>query len=185
MLDSVDLVPWSSLEVTLNGFEDPIQDQVSSLLSSCINSVRIDGWTFTLDSDFPLYAHMLRNSTVVRPAFRVKRLDDSTAAHIHSLTPQAENIFIACSETQLSAPAIFIAKLTSDASAASMYDFSSSTSSFFNLTNSFWQKFLNEKLSNSSFKFIKTGNMKGKKIKKAPFVLPDTDIGWLKYHKKI
>ncbi|GMR52180.1 hypothetical protein PMAYCL1PPCAC_22375, partial [Pristionchus mayeri] len=172
------------LEVTLKGLEDPIQDQLSSLLSSCIKSASINDWTFTKASDFPLCTHILRNSTFLRLGIRAKRLEDDIAGHIHSLTSKAQTISIACYEKQLSDQAAFITNLASSLIFVDLRDRSCTTSSFFGLPHSFWNTFLNENHANSSFESIETGNMT-EWIMEAPFVLPDTPIEWLEWHKKI
>ncbi|GMR56975.1 hypothetical protein PMAYCL1PPCAC_27170, partial [Pristionchus mayeri] len=51
--------------------------------------------------------------------------------------------------------------------------------SFFCLPRSFWEKFLNEKLSNKDFEWVEEGHTIGSRITKEPVNLPDSTIDWL------
>ncbi|GMR52211.1 hypothetical protein PMAYCL1PPCAC_22406, partial [Pristionchus mayeri] len=179
---------YPTLRVALNGLEDPIVGQVSDLLSLFIKDPRIygsNGLNHFTPADYHLCAHVLRNSFLDELILNVKRLDDNTAPSILSLASHAKEIELNYDNTQLSDPAAFITQLASDFSSSFLSDRSISSSSFFGLPNSFWKKYFNEKLADGSFESIETGNIRGKKITTAPFILPDTPIRWLEWIKKV
>ncbi|GMR52182.1 hypothetical protein PMAYCL1PPCAC_22377, partial [Pristionchus mayeri] len=167
------------LEVTLNGPEDSVVEQVFGLLSTHIKEAWIDLRT---SPDFMLCSQLLRKSTfgklgIIRPI-----LDDTTAPYILSLASLSKEIEFRCKETQLSDPAAFITQLDSTVSSAGLVD---SSSLFFGLPHSFWKKFLNQKLASGTFDSIETGNMNGQKVMKAPFILPDTPLRFTKWYRKV
>ncbi|GMR31456.1 hypothetical protein PMAYCL1PPCAC_01651, partial [Pristionchus mayeri] len=172
------------LQLTLSGSTDSILMQVSGLLSSYINLANIWGDEFTHD-EFSLCVDLMHKSTFGRLIVFSETLDDSTAAHILSLTSHVKEIFFSSIAAQLSDPANFVRQLASSVSSSVIsLQFPSSSSSFFGLLHSFWNKFLNENLTNGSIECIRARNMEGE-ITKAPFVLPDTPIGWLHWFKKV
>ncbi|GMR52697.1 hypothetical protein PMAYCL1PPCAC_22892 [Pristionchus mayeri] len=172
--------PYPRLEVTLNGPGDALFKQVSDLLSSHINLLIFNGLDFT-PSYFSSCSQLLLNSSFGQLNAYTEILDDFIAPFILSLASNTMDIEICCHQSLLSDPTSFISQLYSDVFSCSLFNCSPP---FFNLPHSFWTKFLNEKLANGSFESIKTGNMK-RKVKKAPFDLPDTAIKSLKWHKKM
>ncbi|GMR52190.1 hypothetical protein PMAYCL1PPCAC_22385, partial [Pristionchus mayeri] len=172
-----------ALEVTLNGINDPIFNQVSDLLSTSIKKdVRIYSNDFT-PADFLLCSQLLRKSTFGKLVIYTTTVHDSNAPHILSMATHTKEILFDCDETHLADPAAFITELYSCVASVFVDECSSSTTSFFGLSLSFWKKFLNDRLANGTFEYIETGNMEGK-ITKAPFDLPDTPIEWLEWLKK-
>ncbi|GMR51804.1 hypothetical protein PMAYCL1PPCAC_21999, partial [Pristionchus mayeri] len=169
------------LEVTLNTLNDPIVIQVAGMLSSCIKNVRINAWTLS-SADFLLCSQLLRNSDIGNLLFHTTRMGDDAASFILS-TAHTKELTVVCNDPQLSNPAAFITQLASKVQGSTLYDDSDSTTLFFGLPHSFWNKFLNEKLANGSFESIGMGNMEGE-ITKAPFVLPDTPLESVKWYKK-
>ncbi|GMR30950.1 hypothetical protein PMAYCL1PPCAC_01145, partial [Pristionchus mayeri] len=171
------------LYVTMNGPADPILEQISDLIASYVNVAQIHGDHFTHD-EFSMCFGLMQNSIFGRLVVNIENLDDAIAAHILSLSSHAKEIGVSCVDLQLSDSASFIDQLTPDGCSSFFRHFSSSTSSFFRLPNSFWRKFLNEKLTNGSIGSIKIGNMVGE-VTNVPFILPDIPIGWLQCCKKV
>ncbi|GMR51802.1 hypothetical protein PMAYCL1PPCAC_21997, partial [Pristionchus mayeri] len=174
--------PNPQLYAILNGLEDPIKDQVSGLISSCIKQAKVNAANFS-PSDFQQCSQMLQNSDIGTLVFQTTRMGDEAASFILSLAARTEELEVHCHGAQLSNPASFITQLAFVASSALLVDFSFTPASFYGLSHSFWKKFLNEKLANGSFKSIKTGNMR-RTTMQTTFDLPDTPMRWLEWHKK-
>ncbi|GMR30954.1 hypothetical protein PMAYCL1PPCAC_01149, partial [Pristionchus mayeri] len=79
------------LYFTLNGPADPILQQVSDLLASHIKSTHISGDDFTHD-EFSICVRVMHNSIFGRLVVNTETLDDTTAAHILSLSSHAKEI---------------------------------------------------------------------------------------------
>ncbi|GMR31453.1 hypothetical protein PMAYCL1PPCAC_01648, partial [Pristionchus mayeri] len=171
------------LGVTLNGSEDPMIEQLSDLFSSPIKLSFVDEQANFTPDDLPLCANLLRNSIISHLSLQIERLDDNAVPSILSLASHIKDFDAIFPTVQLSDPSSFITQLASVVSSSILMDRSSTASSFLGLPHSFWKKYLNEKLANDSFEFIETGNI-DRKITKAPFNLPDTNIRWLEWHKK-
>ncbi|GMR52543.1 hypothetical protein PMAYCL1PPCAC_22738, partial [Pristionchus mayeri] len=130
-----------TLRVIVNGATDPVADQMSGLLSSCINHAE----KYTSDDDFILSAHLLRNATFRWLEVCMDYPDDLVVPSILSLASHAKRFELSCDDPQLSDMASFITQLASyPISTFVLTDWHSSTSSYFGLLNSFWEKFLNE-----------------------------------------
>ncbi|GMR52695.1 hypothetical protein PMAYCL1PPCAC_22890, partial [Pristionchus mayeri] len=212
------------IKVILNGPQDSLVEQVSDMLSSCIKKAYIHGYRFTPE-DLSLCKHLLRDSTI--PFLDIStKLDDTTAPIVLSLASHTEEFMLYYDDQLLSDPANFVNQLASyPISSFLIVDWYTSTSSYFGLQNSFWEKFLNEvrmffiivhrkfcevkrnasiymfpnkvrmfkkpktkkilqKLAKGSFQSVETANI-DEKITMAPFVIPDTDMGFIEWNKTI
>ncbi|GMR56967.1 hypothetical protein PMAYCL1PPCAC_27162, partial [Pristionchus mayeri] len=134
-------------------------------------------------------AKFLRASTIDCLVIYDQILDNTTAPSIISINSRTTNSLKLwlTSEKLFSDPAAFIDKLSSFCiSSVALVDETSFTSPspylFFGLPHKFWEKFINEKLSNGSLEWVVTGNTNGK-ITKAPLNLPSTQIGYLEWQK--
>ncbi|GMR55295.1 hypothetical protein PMAYCL1PPCAC_25490, partial [Pristionchus mayeri] len=105
-----------TLEVKLNGAEDPIIEEFTRLLSVPIQTVFTDRPS---SSDLSLYDQLLRSSTIGLLIFLDLHLNDSTAPLVLSLASHAKeiNVRLRYSSTplnqQLSSSASFIDQLDS------------------------------------------------------------------------
>ncbi|GMR56970.1 hypothetical protein PMAYCL1PPCAC_27165, partial [Pristionchus mayeri] len=146
-----------TLEVTLTGGEDPIIEQVADILSSSINNVRIDEmFSVFSSSGLPLCAKLLASSTIGDLNFRIENLDDDMTPIIMSILSKATgDLYITVyGQLQVNDPEAFVRALnSSSASEIALYNSHDLESRFFNLPLTFWEKFINEKLSNGSFKW--------------------------------
>ncbi|GMR57252.1 hypothetical protein PMAYCL1PPCAC_27447, partial [Pristionchus mayeri] len=98
-----------------NGTEDPIIDQVSSLLSGHINCVEISNYEGGLVSaDLSLFAQLLRKATIGQFRFHFMEIDDSCIPSIIDIASRAKELdFFKVDEEQLSDKAAFITQLAS------------------------------------------------------------------------
>ncbi|GMR31468.1 hypothetical protein PMAYCL1PPCAC_01663, partial [Pristionchus mayeri] len=109
--------------------------------------------------------------------------------HVISIASRANRLnfhFYEDLATGLSDTAGFINKLcTTTISHAEIYDdMNESSSVFFGLPHSFWNKFLSEKLRNGSFVRIEDGGRADNKIwEKAPVTLPNSRIYWVQWER--
>ncbi|GMR56795.1 hypothetical protein PMAYCL1PPCAC_26990, partial [Pristionchus mayeri] len=136
-------------------------------------------------TELSLCANLLHVSAIEHLQLLSVTLNDTTAPLIISIISRATN-FLSLHvrrQHQFADPAAFIEKLSSMSIAGVFFsDPSSHANSFFALTHLFWEKFLNDKLSNGSLEWVVTGNTNGK-IMKAPLNLPATPIGYLEWQK--
>ncbi|GMR50253.1 hypothetical protein PMAYCL1PPCAC_20448, partial [Pristionchus mayeri] len=181
----LDYSRYPKIGMTLNDRADPFVKQVSDmLLSSCIKNVRMNAWNFSSD-DFLLCTQLLNNSNIGRLDIH-SCLQDSSISHIHPFVSHTKTrVAVYCHDMDLSDSAAFIEHLASSGfSSAFLLDYKSSASSFFGISHAFWKQFLNEKLANGSFEFVETAKMGGR-VTEAPIVLPDSDIGYLEWQRKM
>ncbi|GMR57274.1 hypothetical protein PMAYCL1PPCAC_27469, partial [Pristionchus mayeri] len=175
------------LTVTLGAPQDPIWNQVVDLLSAPIKDVTNNNiWAavqvlFTefrvirknfSPAEFSVYAQLMSNSTIGNFNSGTLKLDDTSASFIIEIASRSKEFNLCLlNETQISDPATFITQLYSlPIISVFLVD---SSSSFFGLPRSFWEKFLNEKLVNGSFEYVKiVGDIRLQFIK-APIIIPD------------
>ncbi|GMR57723.1 hypothetical protein PMAYCL1PPCAC_27930, partial [Pristionchus mayeri] len=180
----IDFSRVPALQVTLTGPEDPLIDQLGEFLSTSIEEVWIGEYRRGLTpTDLSLCAKLLSASTIEDLQFESVTLDDVTAPLILSIISRASNLLHLWSYTKplITDPAEFVRALFS--SSVGLVCIHNSSPLFVGLSNAFWEKFLNEKLSNGSFERVQTGNKTGRTIKKAPINLPDTPIRYIKWQK--
>ncbi|GMR31467.1 hypothetical protein PMAYCL1PPCAC_01662 [Pristionchus mayeri] len=181
----------SSLALALSGLNDPMIEQVADLLSTRIQRVLVRGFGYVDRSSnvMNLYERLLRAATIKQLNFTDTLLDDDTAPHVISIASRANRLNFRLYEllaTGLSDTADFINKLcTTTISHAEIHDdMNESSSVFFGLPHSFWNKFLSEKLRNGSFARIEAGRIFDKKRwEKAPVTLPNSRIYWIHWER--
>ncbi|GMR58035.1 hypothetical protein PMAYCL1PPCAC_28230 [Pristionchus mayeri] len=173
------------LRVTLSGDEDPIVDEVFRLLSSLIESVVVGAFASELFSpeDFALCARLLSASTVDDIDSECAILDDSRAPSIISICSHAGRINMSLDREDdaegLSNPTAFITQLYAlPPTSVCLLDHSFL---FFGLPNSYWKKFLDEKLASNSMYSVMTGSMGMRLVREAPIALPQSPIRWIEW----
>ncbi|GMR38143.1 hypothetical protein PMAYCL1PPCAC_08338, partial [Pristionchus mayeri] len=86
-------------------------------------------------------------------------------------------------QPEISAPASFITQLDSSVSSSIQLIHNSwSSTIFFRLPHTFWERFLNEKLSSGLLEYVYARSV-GEKIRRPPIELPDEPIIILKWMK--
>ncbi|GMR57236.1 hypothetical protein PMAYCL1PPCAC_27431, partial [Pristionchus mayeri] len=134
------------LQVILNGFDDPIIDQVSNFLSAPIKKVEIGLYSTQLSpEDLTLCAQLLRGSIINELEVKMSSglLEYADAS---SLDVEIANAPIELPDAPIGySPEAFVEELESLAlSSVHLIDESFSSSRFFGLSRSFWENFLNE-----------------------------------------
>ncbi|GMR43584.1 hypothetical protein PMAYCL1PPCAC_13779, partial [Pristionchus mayeri] len=168
------------IRVVLNGPDDPIIEQVSALFSSPLDAVILGSIGTISEANLSLSENMLRNSSIDLLYIDVQNLDEITAPLILSIASHTKIIrFSRINESQVADPAAFIMDFINQIDSLPIYSIkmcdNSGSSSFFDIPNSFWEIFFNQKLSNSTVNWVKKG-VDGKKITKAPIDWTDVDL---------
>ncbi|GMR55293.1 hypothetical protein PMAYCL1PPCAC_25489, partial [Pristionchus mayeri] len=144
------------LVVEMNGAEDPILEKVISLLSTSISSVLIASSDLS-SSHLSMCDQLLRSSTIGALKITSVTFNDTTAPLTLSIASNAMDLKVGLTASRSSQhlldPEAFISQLYSMPllSSVSLFDLSYP---FFGLTDSFWENYLNEKLSKGSFEWV-------------------------------
>ncbi|GMR57756.1 hypothetical protein PMAYCL1PPCAC_27954, partial [Pristionchus mayeri] len=175
-----------TLKVTLTGLEDPIAEQLADFLSTSIKHVEIEENGGRLSSsDLYLCLKLLGESTIEDLRFRFVNLDYTMTPHVISILSRATKyVYIAVNkQPQFNDPAAFVQALYSSP-VGDIGLFNHRSPLFFGLPRAFWERFLNENLSNGSFEWVETSNIGlYKKFRMAPIKLPDSPTVWLRCKK--
>ncbi|GMR38192.1 hypothetical protein PMAYCL1PPCAC_08387, partial [Pristionchus mayeri] len=154
--------------------------------SSSIKNVVV-GENRASDPDFSLCAKLLRSSKIDDLEFVRLDLDGISIPFTISIIARARNYLrIRLLDQPLSIhSAAFITTLFSLSIGHVFLNNPNSRihpDSFIGLPRAFWEKFLNEQLSNGSIEWIATANTR-RRVTKAPINLPSSSIKWLEWQK--
>ncbi|GMR40799.1 hypothetical protein PMAYCL1PPCAC_10994, partial [Pristionchus mayeri] len=148
------------LRVMLTGAEDPIIEQLAAFLCSSIKNVVIAEFiSFFTFSDLTLCVKLLGSSTIRNLRFTFEILDDTKIPFIFSTMPKAtECLSIRMfSQLQINDPAAFVRALYTNSITrirlANHSFLQPPFPDFFGLPHTYWELFINEKLSNGSFEW--------------------------------
>ncbi|GMR33310.1 hypothetical protein PMAYCL1PPCAC_03505 [Pristionchus mayeri] len=143
------------LRAVVMGPEDPILEQLSGLFPSCIEHVSIGDSYRTINcSDLSICENLLLKSTIQRLTFSPKTIGDHTAPAILSIANRTlHRLSFRNTDQQLTSLGSFFHSLVSlPVSRVSI----ECAGEFFNGDFSFLERFLDEKLSNGTIKWIRT-----------------------------
>ncbi|GMR45920.1 hypothetical protein PMAYCL1PPCAC_16115, partial [Pristionchus mayeri] len=165
-LDALDSVRFhregTTLRVTLSGPEDPIFEQVVSLLSAPVRRVAFaDHFSLSCD-DLELSAQLLQSRNIRTVGMFRVLLNDTTAPSIVAILKLAtEGITMQVTRSRaLADPAAFITQLgTLAASSMNLHDFTVpflDPEAFIGIPYLFWENYFNENLSNGTIDYVCT-----------------------------